>query len=200
MTEEEAIDRLYRECLSRTVCIFTPGGNHGTGFIYDGSCVITNAHVLYDTDEFTLTDQAGNETGGTVIFRDESTDIAIIRMDGDPGESVVFGDSDLVKTGDQFLCIGNPDDGEPFAYCTGRCIEPDESLVKGIDPSGIYIPLDAPIVSGYSGGPVFNMDGELVGISHAAYSGDLSAYDLEHLSFAIRINSVKDEIIAGCQK
>ena len=57
---------------------------------------------------------------------------------------------------------------------------------------------ETPIVSGYSGGPVFNLYGELIGISNAAYSGDLSEYDFDHLSLLIPINRVKAEIEENC--
>lgn len=54
--------------------------------------------------------------------------------------------------------------------------------------------MDADIVSGYSGGPVFDRHGELIGISNAAYMGDLSEYELDHVSLIIPINSVKEMI------
>ena len=57
---------------------------------------------------------------------------------------------------------------------------------------------ETPIVSGYSGGPVFNLSGELIGISNAAYTGDLSEYDFDHLSLLIPINRVKAVIEENC--
>jgi S1-C subfamily serine protease len=63
---------------------------------------------------------------------------------------------------------------------------------------GLYIPSDADLRSGYSGGPVVNLSGELIGISNAAYTGDLSAYGLEHRSLIIPINRVRKEIEENC--
>lgn len=57
-----------------------------------------------------------------------------------------------------------------------------------------YIALDANISSGYSGGPAFNINGELIGINNAGYIGDLSEYEFDHLSFIIPINRVKQII------
>ena len=194
-SEEEQIDIIYKNALDSTVCIFTPTGNNGTGFLYNEHYVITNAHVLYEAEDFTLQDSKNNEYKGTVVFQDEANDIAVIRADDFPGTSVVFGNSDEVQTGDMLVLIGNPADGKPFSFCTGKKVDPEEDFLKSIET---YIPTDAPIVSGYSGGPVFNLAGELIGISNAAYTGDLSEYDFDHLSLLIPINRVKAEIEENC--
>ena len=111
-SEEEQIDIVYKNALDSTVCIFTPTGNNGTGFLYNEHYVITNAHVLFEAEDFTLTDSEGQEHKGTVVFKDEANDIAVFRADDFPGTSVVFGNSDEVATGDMLVLIGNPADGE----------------------------------------------------------------------------------------
>lgn len=199
ITEEEKIESLYRECAKLTYCIFTSSDSKGTGFLYNGKYVITNAHVLYEADDFYLKDIEGNEHKGTVIFKDDSADIAVIRLEEKQNGSVCFGDSDTVAVGEQLLMIGNPYNGDPFSFCTGRRLELDEEFRHLIDRREQFIPLDADIVSGYSGGPAFNMAGELIGISNAAYIGDLSAYDFDHLSLIIPINRVRDLIDENCK-
>lgn len=194
--EEEPVDTVYKNALVSTVCIFTPGGNNGTGFVYNEHFVITNAHVLYEADDFRLTDSKGQEHKGTVVFKDDGTDIAVIRADDLQGTSVVFGNSDEVQTGDMLVLIGNPADGEPFSFCTGKKVDLREDFQKSIEN---YLPTDAPIVSGYSGGPVFNITGELIGISNAAFTGDLSQYDYDHLSLIIPINRIKAQIEEHCE-
>ena len=196
-SEEEQIRTVYQNSLESTFCIFTPGGNNGTGFLYNDTYVITNAHVLYDTDQFTLMDAEKNEYTGTVVFTDYETDIAIIQANGIHGQSVRLGNSDDVRIGDRLIMIGNPADGDPFSLCTGQRLEPVD-FVQQMDQEGLYIPSDADLRSGYSGGPVFNLSGELIGISNAAYTGDLSEYGLEHLSLIIPINRVKQEIENNC--
>lgn len=196
-TEEEKIKLVYQNGLESTFCIFTSTDNNGTGFLYKEKYVITNAHVLYDTDDYTLVDHEQKEHKGTVIFTDNSTDIAIIQLDNYEGRSVAFGDSDKVSAGDQILLIGNPADGTPFDYCTGKRLEMDEELQQMLNPEEWYILSDAGIIFGYSGGPAFNMNGELIGISNAAYTGDLSEYGFEHLSLIIPINGVKEQIEAA---
>ena len=198
-TEEEKIESIYQNGLESTFCIFTPTNNNGTGFLYKEKYVITNAHVLYDTDDFTLVDHEQKEHKGTLIFTDNSTDIAIIQLDDYEGRSVTFGDSDKVSAGEQMLLIGNPAEGTPFSYCTGKVVAMDDELQQMLNPEEWYIPTDAGIISGYSGGPAFNMNGELIGISNAAFAGDLSEYGLEHLSLIIPINHVKEQIDAALQ-
>ena len=193
-TEEERIESVYRNGAEETMCIFTSGGNNGTGFVYEEKYVITNAHVLYDADEFTLRDVKGREYDGTVVFSDDNTDIAIIQVDDYHGRSVTLGNSDTVSVGEQVVLIGNPADGDLFTLRTGKRLEPIEEL-RPLPFHGIsYIALDADISSGFSGGSVFNLRGELIGISHAKFSGDLTAYKLDSLSFVIPINSVKEQI------
>ncbi len=199
MTEEEKIESLFRKCAELTYCIFTSTDSNGTGFLYKGEYVITNAHVLYEADDFYLKDVDGNEHKGSVVFKDDSADIAVIRLDEKQNGSVRFGDSDTVAVGEQLLMIGNPYNGDPFSFCTGKRLELDEELRHQINRREQFIHLDADIVSGYSGGPAFNMAGELIGISNAAYIGDLSAYDFDHLSLIIPINRVRDMIDASCQ-
>ncbi len=198
MNAEDQIETVYQNALKSAFCIFTPAGNNGTGFLYRDTYVITNAHVLYEADEFTLQGADGNEYSGTVVFTDDNTDIAVIRAEQIHGDSVSFGNSDEVLTGDMMVMIGNPADGEPFCLCTGRRVELDEDFYQHPDQEEKFIPSDADLASGYSGGPVFNLSGELIGISNAAYIGDLSQYDFDHLSLIIPINRVRQEIEENC--
>ena len=198
LSEEEIIASVIDSGKEQTVCIFTPNGNNGTGFIHNRQYVITNEHVLYDTDDFTMQDVNGREYTGTVIYRDPADDIAVIRAEDMNGSSVIFGDSDALSVGDTLICIGNPAEGEPFSSCTGRCLELDEALEQKIDRNRRFIHADADIVSGYSGGPVFNMNGELIGSSTAAYILDLSAYEFDHLSLIIPISRVREQIETAC--
>lgn len=190
LSEEEQIQMVYEEGLKMTFCIFTATGSNGTGFLVNDQYVVTNAHVLYDTDEFILKDIEGNEYTGTVVFMDYETDIAVIQADGIQGVSVTFGNSDEAAPGDSLIMIGNPAEGEPFSLCTGKRAE----LPEDFNLQDQFIPSDANLISGYSGGPVFNLSKEVIGISNGAYMGDLSRYGLEHLSLIIPINRVKAQI------
>ena len=195
--ESDGVETLFRRMADSTLCIFTSTGSNGTGFLYGDKYLITNAHVLYEAESFTLLDRQGIERQGTVVFTDDGEDIAVIELADYQGTSVTFGDSDALPLGQQVLLIGNPADGEPFSHCTGRRVKAEGDLFRSIDPKQ-YLPVDAPIVSGYSGGPAFNMRGELIGISNAAFTEDLSEYGFEHLGLLIPINRVKELIEAHC--
>ncbi len=195
--ESDGVETLFRRMADSTLCIFTSTGSNGTGFLYGDKYLITNAHVLYEAESFTLLDMQGKERQGTVVFTDDGEDIAVIELADYQGKSVTLGDSDALPLGEQVLLIGNPADGEPFSYCTGRRVKAEGDLFRSIDPDR-YLPVDAPIVSGYSGGPAFNMQGELIGISNAAFTEDLSEYGFEHLGLLIPINRVKELIAAYC--
>lgn len=199
ITEEEKIASLYDSCKEKTFCIFTSSNNNGTGFLYKDKYVITNEHVLYDADDFSLVDAAGQEHKGTLVFTDHASDLAIIQIDGQQGKSVQFGSASDLSVGETVLMIGNPANGSPFSYCTGKRVELEDELQQSVDRNHRYLPLDANLVSGYSGGPAFNLSGELVGISNAAFTGDLSSYGFEHLSFIITIDSVLELIEANCR-
>lgn len=192
-TMEEIIEAVYQSGKESTVCIFTPGGNNGTGFVFEEQYVITNDHVLYDTEDFTMIGAQGQEYKGTIICSDSGNDIAVILADGMHAKSVTIADS-AVSAGDTVICIGNPPDGQLFSHCTGTVLELNEEMQEIFDKDRRFILSDAPITSGYSGGPVFNRDGELIGISNAAFAGDLSAYDFDHLSLIIPISRVREQI------
>ena len=193
-SEPEDIETVYDRCVQNVVCIYTTEGNNGTGFIYNEEFVITNAHVLSEQDTFTMADTEERELGGTIIMSDHASDIAIIRLDENLGKSVTFGDSDSLNVGEEAVFIGNPYSGESFSYCIGKRIDPGDELSERFNPESRYIAMDADIVSGYSGGLVFDRHGELIGISNATYIGDLSEYELDHVSLIIPINSVKEII------
>ena len=101
-----------------TLCIFTSTGSNGTGFLYGDKYLITNAHVLYDAESFTLLDMQGKERQGTVVFTDDGEDIAVIQLADYQGKSVTLGDSDALAVGERVLLIGNPADGKPFSHRT----------------------------------------------------------------------------------
>ena len=82
-------------------------------------------------------------------------------------------------------------------FCSGKRVELKGDLQQ-LDQGKCYIPINANIVSRYSGDPAFNLQGKLVGFSNAAYVGDLSAYDFDYLGFIIPIDRVKELIEENC--
>ncbi|MBV8650696.1 MAG: DegQ family serine endoprotease [Alphaproteobacteria bacterium] len=143
----------------------------GSGFIIDPSgLVVTNNHVIADADEITviLHDDSDTTLKAEVVGRDTKTDLALLRVKADkPLTAVQFGDSDIMKVGDWVLAIGNP-------YGLGGTVTAGIVSARARDiqqgPYDDFIQTDASINRGNSGGPMFNMNGEVVGINTAIYS------------------------------
>jgi serine protease Do len=143
----------------------------GSGFIVDASgIVVTNNHVIDGADEITVTLQDGTALKATLIGRDTRTDVAVLKVTPEkdkPLTAVPFGDSDASRVGDWVLAIGNP-------FGLGGTVTAGIVSARGRDigsgPYDNFIQTDAAINKGNSGGPLFNMDGQVIGINTAIYS------------------------------
>jgi len=141
----------------------------GSGFIIDPSgIIITNNHVIEGADEITVTLQDNTMLKATLIGRDDHEDVAVLQVHADKKlPSVKFGDSDASRVGDWVLAIGNP-------FGLGGTVTAGIISARGRDiqqgPYDDFIQTDAAINRGNSGGPLFNMAGEVVGINTAIYS------------------------------
>ncbi|MGA9866711.1 MAG: DegQ family serine endoprotease [Acetobacteraceae bacterium] len=141
----------------------------GSGFIIDPSgIIVTNNHVIEGADEITVTLQDNTSLKAKVIGRDTTGDIALLKVDaGKPLPALAFGDSSAMRVGDWVLAIGNP-------FGLGGTVTAGIVSARGRDihegPYDDFIQTDAPINRGNSGGPLFNMDGEVIGINTAIYS------------------------------
>ncbi|HEY5090169.1 MAG TPA: DegQ family serine endoprotease, partial [Polyangia bacterium] len=141
----------------------------GSGFIVDASgIVVTNNHVIEGADEITVTLQDNTSLKAKVIGRDTTGDIALLKVDaGHPLPALAFGDSAAMRVGDWVLAIGNP-------FGLGGTVTAGIVSARGRDihegPYDDFIQTDAPINRGNSGGPLFNMDGQVIGINTAIYS------------------------------
>ena len=142
----------------------------GSGFIIDAEgIVVTNYHVIENAEEIRVILADETSFTATVLGQDKKTDIAVLRID--PGEtkltSVSFGDSDSLRVGDWVLAIGNP-------FGLGGTVTAGIVSARGRDigngPYDDFIQTDASINRGNSGGPLFNIDGEVIGINTAIYS------------------------------
>jgi serine protease Do len=160
----------------------------GSGFIIDeAGIVVTNFHVIENAEEITVT--LADETSFTakVLGQDQKTDIAVLKID--PGESVLtavpFGDSDSLRVGDWVLAIGNP-------FGLGGTVTAGIVSARGRDigngPYDDFIQTDASINRGNSGGPLFNTEGEVIGINTAIFSQSGGSVGI---GFAISSNLAK---------
>ncbi|HHS88887.1 MAG TPA: Do family serine endopeptidase [Rhodobacteraceae bacterium] len=140
----------------------------GSGFVVsEDGFIVTNNHVIEGSDEVVIEFFNGDELKAKVVGTDKKTDIALLKVESDEALPFVpFGDSDLVRVGDWVLAVGNPL-GQGFSVSAGIVSARNREL------SGVYddfIQTDAAINRGNSGGPLFNMDGEVIGVNTAILS------------------------------
>jgi serine protease Do len=140
----------------------------GSGFVIDGSgLIVTNNHVIADADEIVANFANGRKLTAEVIGIDEKTDLALLKVAGSELPAVRFGRSERLRVGDWVLAIGNPF-GFGGSVTAGIVSALDRDINSG--PYDHYIQTDASINRGNSGGPLFNINGEVVGINTAIMS------------------------------
>jgi len=141
----------------------------GSGLIIDSSgYVVTNNHVIEGADSITVTLEDGTELEAKLVGTDPKTDIAVLKVSPDePLTAVTLGDSDAARVGDWVLAIGNPF-GLGGTATFGIISAIGRDIQSG--PYDNYLQIDAAINSGNSGGPVFNVAGEVIGVNTAIYS------------------------------
>jgi len=141
----------------------------GSGFVIDPSgIVITNNHVIADANEVTVILNDGQKLKAEVLGKDQKVDVAVLKVKPEkPLKAVKFGDSDKAKVGDWVLAVGNPF-GLGGSVTAGIVSARNRNIDSG--PYDNYIQTDASINKGNSGGPLFNMDGEVIGINTAILS------------------------------
>src|SRR5664280_700911 len=154
-----------------------PGGSQtprrvnslGSGFIIDASgLVVTNNHVIADADEINVILNDGTTLKAEIVGRDTKTDLALLRVKPvKPLKAVKFGDSDKLRLGEWVIAIGNP-------FSLGGTVTAGIVSARNRDiqsgPYDNYIQTDAAINRGNSGGPLFNLNGEVIGVNTAIIS------------------------------
>ena len=150
-----------------------PGGPQrsealGSGFVIsEDGYIVTNNHVIEGADEITIEFFSGKKLPAKLVGTDPKTDIALLKVEaGEPLPFVTFGNSDLMRVGDWVMAMGNPL-GQGFSVSAGIVSARGRELSGTYDD---YIQTDAAINRGNSGGPLFNMDGQVIGVNTAILS------------------------------
>ena len=162
----------------------------GSGFIFDANgLILTNAHVVDQSDKVTVGLQDGRRVEGTVVGLDPLTDLAVVRLAGPgPWPLAPLGNSEALQVGDWAIAVGNP-----FGLDNTVTLGIISNLNRNASKLGItdkrldLIQTDAAINPGNSGGPLLNADGEVIGINTLVRSGPGAG-----LGFAIPINRARD--------
>ena len=163
--------------------------SQGSGFIFADGLVITNAHVVSNSDKIIIGLTDGRKFKGQVIGEDSISDLAIVKLLGQgPWPKAILGNSSQIKVGDWAIAVGNP-----FGLENTVTLGIISNLNRNVSQLGIYdkrfnlIQTDAAINPGNSGGPLLNANGEVVGINTLIRSGPGAG-----LSFAIPINKAQE--------
>ncbi len=166
----------------------------GSGFIVDPQgYIVTNNHVIDGADEITVVLHDNTNLPAELIGRDERTDIAILRVHpSEPLTAVGWGDSDTLRVGDWVLAIGNPF-GLGGTVTAGIISARARNIQAG--PYDDFLQTDAAINRGNSGGPLFNLAGEVVGVNTAIYSPTGGSVGIGFAVPSSLARSVADQII-----
>ncbi len=162
----------------------------GSGFIINKEgYIVTNNHVVKDADEIVVILKGGDEYPAKVVGKDAKTDIALIKIEPKNGLPVCrLGDSDKSRVGDWVLAIGNP-------FGLGHTVTAGIISAKGRElgagPYDDFIQTDTAINPGSSGGPLFDMAGNVIGINSAIYT---RSGGYQGVGFAIPVNLIKNII------
>ena len=167
----------------------------GSGFILSADgYILTNYHVVENSDSITVSLYDGSEYDAALVGCDESNDIAVLKIDAEGLTPVVLGDSDNLNVGDQVVAIGNPLGELTFSLTTGVVSALNREVTLSSNVTMNLIQTDCAINSGNSGGALFNLYGEVIGITNAKYSSSSSSSEasIDNIGFAIPLNHVKN--------
>jgi serine protease Do len=140
----------------------------GSGFVIsEDGYIVTNNHVIQGADEIQIEFFSGDELEATVVGTDPNTDLALLKVESEePLAFVPWGESDEMRVGDWVMAMGNPL-GQGFSVSAGIVSARGRALSGSFDD---YIQTDAAINRGNSGGPLFNLEGEVIGVNTAILS------------------------------
>ena len=174
-----------------------PAAAAGSGFVIsEDGYIVTNHHVVNDATSIKVSFIDGTSYDATLVGSDSDNDIAVLKIDAIGLTPVIIGDSDNLTVGEDVVAIGNPLGELTYTLTKGvvsaldRPLTMDEGVVMNM------IQTDTAINSGNSGGPLFNMYGQVIGITSAKLSNSTNSSEatIEGLGFAIPINDVWDMI------
>ncbi len=167
----------------------------GSGFVItENGYILTNYHVVENANEITVTFVDGKTYPATYVGGEEGNDIAVIKIEAEGLTPVVLGSSDNMRVGEQVLTIGNPLGELTFTETAGIISALNRTITMSDGRKINMIQTDCAINSGNSGGALFNIHGEVIGVVSAKYSasGSSSSASVEGLGFAIPIDDVSD--------
>ena len=169
----------------------TTSAASGSGFIIsEDGYILTNHHVIEYSSSITVSMYDGSTYEAELIGYDESNDIAVLKIEAENLVPVVLGDSDNLNVGDTVAAIGNPLGELTFSLTVGAVSAKDREVTLSSTVTMDLIQTDCAINSGNSGGALFNLYGEVIGITNAKYSSGSGEASIDNIGFAIPVNDV----------
>jgi serine protease Do len=170
----------------------TTSAASGSGFILtDDGYVLTNFHVIENSDRITVSTYSGENHAAMLIGYDESNDIAVLKIDATALSPVILGDSNNLNVGDSVVAIGNPLGELTFSLTQGAISAKDRAVTFSGGMTMSLLQTDCAINSGNSGGALFNLYGEVIGVTNAKYSSSTGEASIDNIGFAIPINKAR---------
>lgn len=179
----------------------TTSAASGSGFIIskDGY-ILTNFHVIEGSNSITVSTYDGENYDAKLIGYDESNDIAVLKIEADGLAPVVLGDSDNLNVGDSVVAIGNPLGELTFSLTSGAISAKGREVTFSGGITMTLLQTDCAINSGNSGGALFNLYGEVIGVTNAKYSSSGSEASIDNIGFAIPMNSIREIVESIIEK
>ena len=173
----------------------------GSGFIIstDGY-ILTNYHVIENSDSIRVCLFSGETYDAKLIGYDESNDIAVLKIGAQGLAPVILGDSDNINVGDSVVAIGNPLGELTFSLTSGAISAKDREVTFSDNMTMKLLQTDCAINSGNSGGALFNLYGEVIGVTNAKYSSSSGSASIDNIGFAIPINSIRQIVESIIEK
>ena len=170
---------------------YVSGLSSGTGFFISADgYVVTNYHVIEGGTKVTVTTHSGEEYDAKIVGYEDNNDLAVLKVEGENLPYTIIGSSADLLVGDQVVAIGNV----LSTFASSLTVGYVSGVDRVVDTDGVamnMIQTDVAINSGNSGGPLFNMKGEVVGITTAKFSGNSSSgVSIEGIGFAIPMDDV----------
>ena len=175
----------------------------GSGFIIskDGY-ILTNHHVIENSSAITVSFYDGTTKDAQLVGYDASNDIAVLKVEAENLSPVILGDSDNLNVGDTVLAIGNPLGELTFTLTVGAVSALNREVTTSTGVTMNLMQTDCAINSGNSGGALFNLYGEVIGITNAKYSsnGSSSEASIDNIGFAIPLNNIRSIVTSIIEK